>query len=94
MANAGGGLFARRMALARSLTTDVVLDHALRAAEAGHEIDARWFLAAELIARIEAVLGDGTPSRIRPLLEKLPRGTRYEEVQLVLKSRRMAADSP
>jgi len=71
----------------RSLGEEVVLDHALRAADEGCAIDARWFLSAEQIARIERVLGTAVPGRIRPLLEKLPRGTRYEDVQLVLKSR-------
>jgi ATP-dependent DNA helicase RecQ len=72
----------------RSLSEDVVLDHALRAADNGHPIDARWFLTAQQIDAIRAVVGEGTPPRIRPLLERLPRGTRYEHVQLVLKSRR------
>jgi ATP-dependent DNA helicase RecQ len=71
----------------RSLPAEVVLDHALRAAEAGCEIDPKWFLAPQLIAQIEQVIGPGSPTRIRQLLERLPRGTRYEEVQLVLKSR-------
>jgi ATP-dependent DNA helicase RecQ len=74
-------------AAARSLSEDVVLDHALRAADSGWQIDARWFLAPELIARIDQVVGAAEPSRIRPLLAKLPRGTRYEDVQLVIKSR-------
>lgn len=71
----------------RGVAAEVVLDHALRAAEAGHAIDARWFLNAALIAEIERVVGPGVPTRIRQLLQRLPRGTRYEEVQLVLKSR-------
>jgi hypothetical protein len=65
----------------------VVLDHALRAADSGQQIDASWFLPAERIEVIRAILGPNPPSRIRPLLEKLPRGTRYEDVQLVIKSR-------
>jgi ATP-dependent DNA helicase RecQ len=72
----------------RSLAPEVVLDHALRAAEAGWAIDAKWFLSSEVVARIEAVVGPSDPERIRPLLARLPRGTRYEEVQLVLKARR------
>jgi ATP-dependent DNA helicase RecQ len=71
----------------RSLTDDVVLDHALRAADSGWPIDPGWFLSREQIEAIHAVIGPNAPSRIRPLLEKLPRGTRYEDVQLVIKSR-------
>jgi hypothetical protein len=74
-------------AAARGLTEEVVLDHALRAADNGLGIDAQWFLSAEQIATIRNVVGETAPERIRPLLAKLPRGTRYEHVQLVLKSR-------
>ena len=55
------------------------------------EVDAAWFLRAESIARSKHVVGPVAPTRIRPLLAKLPRGTRYEDVQLVLKSRRASA---
>jgi hypothetical protein len=77
-------------AAARDLDPEVVLDHALRAAEQGMDVDARWFLAQESIERIERELQGESPGRIRALLERLPRGTRYEEVQLVLKSRSAA----
>ncbi|REK06064.1 MAG: RecQ family ATP-dependent DNA helicase [Planctomycetota bacterium] len=70
----------------RSLSEEVVLDHALRAADSGWRIDAGWFLGEEALARIRQVVGDEPPGRIRPLLAKLPRGTRYEDVQLVVKS--------
>ncbi len=81
------GLTPTECAAARGLAEEVVLDHALRAADGGLEIDALWFLAAEQIATIRSVVGSTPPERIRPLLSKLPRGTRYEHVQLVLKSR-------
>ncbi len=71
----------------RTLESEVVLDHALRAADQGWAVDARWFLSSEQITEIRAVVGDAVPGRIRPLLDKLPRGTRYEHVQLVVKSR-------
>jgi hypothetical protein len=77
----------------RGFSPEVVLDHALRAADAGLEVDAAWFLSAAAIARIEQALGSTQSSRIRPLLARLPRGTRYEEVQLVLKTHR-AKSSP
>ena len=75
----------------RGCAPEVVLDHALRAADGGLRIEAGWFLAAELVELIEREVGPETPARIRALLDRLPRGTRYEEVQLVLKSRQQAA---
>jgi ATP-dependent DNA helicase RecQ len=74
-------------AVVRALDPEVVLDHALRAADAGLPIQAGWFLSEEQIRQIEAVVGSPGVARIRPLLERLPRGTRYEAVQLVLKAR-------
>jgi ATP-dependent DNA helicase RecQ len=81
------GFAPHECAAIRDLPAEVVLDHALRAADGGLEVDSGWFLSAELIARIEQTLGPTAPTRIRPLLARLPRGTRYEEVQLVLKTR-------
>ncbi len=81
------GFTPEECATIRCLSAEVVLDHALRAADSGLEVDAAWFLSPESIARIEQALGPDSPARIRPLLERLPRGTRYEAVQLVLKSR-------
>jgi ATP-dependent DNA helicase RecQ len=81
------GLAPAECAAARGFSEDVVLDHALRAADGGLEIDASWFLSQDKIAAIRTVIGDAPLERIRPLLGKLPRGTRYEHVQLVLKSR-------
>ncbi len=82
------GFTPEECAAIRGLAAEVVLDHALRAADGGLRVDAAWFLAPEQIQRIEEVVGPAEPSRIRSLLEHLPRGTRYEEVQLVLKARR------
>jgi ATP-dependent DNA helicase RecQ len=79
-------------AAARGLSLEMVLDHALRAADAGWPAEALWFLSAAQISQIEQVLGPSPPTRIRPLLAQLPRGTRYEEVQLVLKSRSNTAN--
>jgi ATP-dependent DNA helicase RecQ len=81
------GFTPEECAAIRGLSRDVVLDHALRAADGGLEIDAAWFLSAELLADIRRVIGSDAPTRIRPLLDKLPRGTRYEDVQLVVKSK-------
>jgi hypothetical protein len=80
-------------AVIRGLDPQVVLDHALRAADAGLPIQANWFLSEEQIRQIDAVIGSPGVARIRPLLERLPRGTRYEAVQLVLKSRGQACSA-
>jgi ATP-dependent DNA helicase RecQ len=74
----------------RAMPPEVVRDHALRAADHGHAIDASWFLDAGLIEQIEAALARVGTTRIRAALECLPRGTRYEDVQLVLKARQFA----
>ncbi len=81
------GFSPEECAAARGLSDDVVLDHILRAADAGLAVEAGWFLPPDEIAAIHRVVGNSPPERIRPLLAKLPRGTRYEHVQLVLKSR-------
>ena len=75
----------------RGIDGDVVLDHALRAAEDGRSIEMGWFLSPQLAAAMEQVIGPAEPPRIRPLLPQLPRGTRYEQVQWFLKCRRPAA---
>ncbi len=74
----------------RGLAPEIVLDHALRAADQGMQVDAEWFLAAEVAGRIDCEIGPETPGGIRAILERLPRGTRYEEVQLVIKARKFA----
>ena len=69
----------------RGIDRDLVLDHALRAVDSGWAVEPQWLLEPALIASLAALVGDERPERIRPLLAKLPRGTRYEEVQLYLK---------
>jgi len=86
---ASGFSVAECMAI-RGLEREVVLDHALRAADAGWTVDPGWFLSAESLQALAAVIGPETPERIRPLLSQLPAGTRYEEVQLFLKCRSAA----
>ena len=71
----------------RGMAADVVLDHALRAIDNGWAVEVGWLLPSDLVSRLEKLIGDREPERIRPLLAKLPRGTRYEEVQLFLKCR-------
>ncbi len=71
----------------RGLEPEVVLDHALRAAEEGHAVQLAWFLTADDIAKLQEVIGADPPERIRPLLAKLPKHLRYEHVQLFLRCR-------
>jgi hypothetical protein len=71
----------------RGIARDVVLDHALRAIDNGWAVEVQWLLDARLIAALAELVGDKQPERIRPLLAKLPNGTRYEEVQLYIKCR-------
>ncbi len=71
----------------RGMSGEVVLDHALRAIDSGWVVKAEWLLDPQLMTRLAELVGPVQPERIRPLLAKLPNGTRYEEVQLFLKCR-------
>ena len=71
----------------RGCEREVVLDHALRSVESGWSVEPRWFLSGEALSALAEVIGPDEPARIRPLLPRLPAGTRYEEVQLFLKCR-------
>ncbi|HEV3004801.1 MAG TPA: RecQ family ATP-dependent DNA helicase [Pirellulales bacterium] len=70
----------------RGIERDVVLDHALRSVDSGWNVELDWFFSADVLKSFAEVIGPDQPSRIRPLLSRLP-GTRYEEVQLFLKCR-------
>ena len=71
----------------RGLTSETVLDHAVRAANQGLDVNAGWFLDGPTILEIERVVGNSPAERIRPLLGKLPATVGYEQVQLFLKCR-------
>jgi len=71
----------------RGCEREVVLDHALRSVELGWNVEPCWLLSGETLAALDEVIGPDEPARIRPLLSRLPSGTRYEEVQLFLKCR-------
>ena len=81
------GFAADECAAIRGLECDTVLDHALRSVDSGWPVDPAWFLSPESLQAFAATIGEENPSRIRPLLSRLPPGTRYEEVQLFLKCR-------
>ncbi len=71
----------------RGITRNVLLDHVLQAAENGLAIEPGWTLAQETIVALDRLVGDERPDQIRPLLARLPAGTRYEEVQIYMRSR-------
>jgi hypothetical protein len=79
------GFSAEECEAIRGIRRDVVLAHVLRAADEGLPVRAEWCLSAELLAAIRRAVPAGGPVEIRPLLDRLPPGTRYEEVQLFLK---------
>ena len=81
------GFAADDCAAIRGIDRDVVLDHALCAIDSGWPVDVALLLSPELRVRLDALIGHQRPERIRPLLTRLPNGTRYEEVQLYLKCR-------
>jgi ATP-dependent DNA helicase RecQ len=72
----------------RGISRNMLMDHVLQAAANGLAIKADWILDAGTIAALDRVVGDELPEQIRPLLARLPAGTRYEEVQIYLQSRR------
>ena len=71
----------------RDITRETLLDHVQQAAENGLAIKPGWILAKETIAALDRLVGDEQPDQIRPLLARLPAGTRYEEVRIYLKCR-------
>ncbi len=81
------GLAADECLAIRGITRAELLDHVFQSAENGLKISSAWCLSSELIAALDAVVGDRPPSQIRPLLTQFPPGTCYEEVQIYLKSR-------
>jgi ATP-dependent DNA helicase RecQ len=70
----------------RHLDYNQLLDHAFQAAEHDLPVKAGWFLDESQQAALAAEIGDNPPRRIRPLLQKLPAGIRYEHVQLYLRT--------
>jgi ATP-dependent DNA helicase RecQ len=81
------GFLADECLAIRGITREALLDHLLQAAENGLEINRDWCLSPQTIAALDALVADGPPPQIRPLLAQLPPGTRYEEVQIYLKCR-------
>lgn len=73
----------------RQLDDQQVLAHLLQAAEEELPVDATWVLEPEHLAALDRVVGDQPPTRLRPLLQRLPREIRHEHLQLYLLCRGM-----
>jgi hypothetical protein len=71
----------------RQLDSAAVLTHALQAQEQGLPGRLDWFLTAAQQQQLAQLVGDGTPHRLRPLLDQLPPGLGYDHVQLYLRCR-------
>jgi len=69
------GFTPEECAAIRGLSTDTVLDHALRAADAGLNRAGMVSERRVVIATIERVVGPATPTGIRPLLGAIAGGT-------------------
>ncbi|MBN2475709.1 MAG: RecQ family ATP-dependent DNA helicase [Pirellulales bacterium] len=81
------GFTVEQCAAIRGIEHEAVLDHALQAVESGWEVRPEWCLRRELLSALETSIGGNHPEQIRPLLDQLPPGARYEEVQLYLRCR-------
>jgi hypothetical protein len=82
------GFAADECASVRGVKREVIIDHASRALDCGWPVRVESILRPDVIAALRAVVGEHDPPQIRPLLEQLPAGTTYEEVELFLKCRR------
>ncbi|MFO0886098.1 MAG: RecQ family ATP-dependent DNA helicase [Pirellulales bacterium] len=71
----------------RNISRDQAYDHVLKAAREGMVIRAEWLLSESRHAEVELLVGDGSQERILPLLQGLPDGIKYRDVQLVLLAR-------
>jgi DNA-binding MarR family transcriptional regulator len=76
----------------RGMTSEAVLDDAVRAAESGWSVRPEWFLGPELLATLSRVVAKEKSPDARTLLTRLPPGTREAEVSLYLKCRAAGGD--
>jgi hypothetical protein len=67
------------------------LDHASRAVENGLVVRAEWLITPKILDAMQSTIGPEPQPQIRPLLEQLPSGTTYEEIELFLKCRRQSS---
>jgi ATP-dependent DNA helicase RecQ len=87
------GYSLEQTAAIRRLSAVQVLDHALRAADEGCEIDLAAAFTPAQLAALEKTIGHSRPKHLRPLLEHLPTGVTHQHVHLYLKCR-AATNSP
>lgn len=76
----------------RGISREEVVDHALRAIQECRPVEPAWFFSQHELERLAAVVGPGTPQKLRALLPQLPPGMRYEELRLYVLARGQAAD--
>ncbi len=76
----------------RGISREEVVDHALRAIQECRPVEPAWFFSPHELERLAAVVGAGTPQKLRALLPQLPPGMRYEELRLYVLARGQAAD--
>ena len=74
----------------RGLGRETIVDHLSRAIDEGWPVRPEGCFSPQLLAALEQTIGPERPRQLRPLLEKLPAGTRYEEIELFLKCRGQA----
>jgi ATP-dependent DNA helicase RecQ len=86
------GFSADECEVIRGISRDTVLDHLLRALEEGLPVRAEWCLGPQLLRALEREIGPEPRPAIRPLLARLPTGSRHAEVQLFLKCRQRASE--
>ena len=76
----------------RGISREEVVDHALRAIQEERRVEPAWFFSQQELERLAAVVGPGTPQKLRALLAQLPAGMRYEELRLYVLARAQGAD--
>jgi hypothetical protein len=74
----------------RGMPRETIVDHLSRAIDEGWSVRPEGCFSPQLLAALEQTIGPERPRQLRPLLEKLPAGTRYEEIELFLKCRGQA----
>ncbi len=73
----------------RQLDDQQLVAHLLQAVEEELPVDATWILKPDHLEALDRVVGDQPPTRLRPLLQQLPREIRHEHLQLYLVCRGM-----
>jgi ATP-dependent DNA helicase RecQ len=85
------GFTAEECTAIRGISREIMLDHAARAVENGLVVRAEWLITPKTLDAMQSTIGPEPQPQIRSLLEQLPPGTTYEEIELFLKCRRQAS---